>query len=358
MLNRTAKKFALSELHAGMVMAELLTTEDGKVILNSGTVLTDNLLELLRRWGVDKIAVYLEQQTEEYVEKDLPWSFDRAAFITHYRDTVELVRTAFKSISLFGQVPVARMQELANDKIDPLIEAPGVLNYLLMVRHTHDYTFEHSVNVAIISGIIGKWTGMHGQPLRDLIFAGLMHDIGKSQIPAEILNKPGKLTPEEMDVMRLHTSKGYYLLKELPKLPQVVMWAVLQHHERLDGSGYPLHLPAKSIHPVARIVSIADFYDAMTSDRVYRRRATPYQVMDELYTQMFAQLDTDICSTFLRHIQDYFTGCLVMLSDGRQAEIVRPGCFPTGRPLVRTSDGQFINLEQRWDINIYGLISA
>jgi len=232
------------------------------------------------------------------------------------------------------------------------------MNHMLMIRHTDDYTFEHSVNVAVLSGVIGKWMGIQGQNLRDLIFAGLMHDIGKSQVPVAILNKPGKLLPDEMEIMKMHTTKGYYLLKEVPKVPLVVMWSVLQHHERMDGSGYPLRLQGKNIHEFARIISVADIYDAMTSDRIYRRRTTPYHVIESLFQQMFDALDVSVCSKFLFHIKDYMTGSVVLLSDGRQAEIVHPGAFPVGLPLVKTSDGQFINLEQSRAIKIYGLISA
>ena len=334
-----------------------MTSDDGKAILGKGTMLTDNRIRLLERWGVERVAVEVGFTSSES-RAFLPWSFDRETFNQYYKDTVDLVKTAFKSISLFREVPVARMQELANEKIDPLIDAPGVVNHLLMIRHTDDYTFEHSVNVAILSGIIGKWMGITGQDLRDLIFSGLMHDIGKSQVPAEILNKPGKLLPDEMEIMRRHTTRGYFLLKEVPKVPMVVMLSVLQHHERMDGSGYPLRLKGADIHNFARIIAVADIYDAMTSDRVYRRRTTPYHVIDNLFDQMRAWLDPAVCSKFLYHVRDYFSGNVVMLSDGRQAEIIRPGDFPTGLPLVRTSDGHFVNLEQKRDIKIYGLVSA
>ena len=357
MLNRQVEKYSVSELQAGMIVAELMTSEDGKAILGAGTVLTDNRIRLLQQWGVDKVSVLLPQSRPETTQ-EAPWSFDRAAFNAYYNDTVDLVKTAFKSISLFREVPVARMQELANEKIDPLVDAPGVMNHLLMIRHTDDYTFEHSVNVAVLSGVIGKWMGLKGQNLRDLIFAGLMHDIGKSQVPPEILNKPGKLSAEEMDIMKRHTIQGYYLLKEVPRTPLVIMWSVLQHHERMDGSGYPLHLRGSNIHEFARIISVADVYDAMTSDRVYRRRTTPYHVVEALFRQMFNVLDPVVCSKFLYHVKDFMTGNIVMLSDGRQAEIVHPGAFPAGLPLVKTTDGQFINLEQKRDITIYGLISA
>lgn len=355
MLNRQIRKCSLSELQAGMIVAELMASDDGKSILAEGTILTDNRIRLLQHWGVEQVSVLagLPDQTTT-----LPWSFDRVAFNHYYKETVDLVKTAFNSISLFREVPVTRMQELANEKIDPLIDAPGVVNHLLMIRHTDDYTFEHSVNVAILSGIIGKWLGIVGQDLRDLIFSGLMHDIGKSQVPPEILNKPGRLLPNEMEIMRRHTTQGYFLLKEVSRVPTVVMLAVLQHHERMDGSGYPLQMKGRDIHRFARIIAVADIYDAMTSDRVYRRRTTPYHVVENLFEQMFAWLDPEVCSAFLQHIRDYFVGNVVMLSDGRQAEVVRPGDFPTGLPLVRTSDGQFINLEQKRQIKIYGLVSA
>ncbi len=357
MLSRQVQKYDVNQLHAGMIVAELMTSEDGKAILSRGTVLTNSLIRLLNQWGIEKVAIQLPEGKHAY-EPAMPWSFDRAAFNAYYKDTVDLVKTAFNSISLFREVPVARMQELANQKIDPLVDAPGIMNHLLMIRHTNDYTFEHSVNVAILSGVLGKWMGIRRQDLRVLIFGGRRHDIGKSLIPADVLNNPGKMLPQDLAIMRMHASKGDYLLREVPQVPTVVLWAVLQHHERMDGSGYPLKLKGDGIHKFARIISVADTYDAMTSDRVYRRRTTPYHVIDELFDQMSATLDPVVCSTFLYHVKDFMSGNIVLLSDGRQAKIVHPGNYPNGLPLVETADGQFVNLEKKRDIKIYGLISA
>ena len=119
-----------------------------------------------------------------------------------------------------------------------------------------------------------------------------------------------------------------------------------------------MHLRGGNIHEFARIIAVADVYDAMTSDRIYRRRTTPYHVVETIFRQMMDVLDPVICSKFLYHVKDYMIGNIVMLSDGRQAEIIHPGCFPLGLPLVKTADGQFLNLEQKRDITIYGLISA
>ena len=350
-LNRQVEKYSVSELQAGMIVAELMTSEDGKAILGAGTVLTDNRIRLLQQWGVDRVSVLLPQSRPETAQ-ETPWSFDREAFNAYYKDTVDLVKTAFKSISLFREVPVARMQELANEKIDPLVDAPGVMNHLLMIRHTDDYTFEHSVNVAVLSGVIGKWMGLKGQNLRDLIFAGLMHDIGKSQVPPEILNKPGKLSAEEMDIMKRHTIQGYYLLKEVPRTPLVIMWSVLQHHERMDGSGYPLSLPGKKIDICGRIIAIADIYSAMTSMRSYGKRRTSYDAAATLQSDMFGKLDSQVCLQFLGRLRQFFQGNMVRLNDGRDAEVVFLNPADDSRPMVRTADGTVVDLGRSRDFSI------
>ena len=357
MLKRLTKRYSISELQAGMIVAELVSSDSGSAILSEGSVLTENMIRLLAHWGIERISISLEELSGK-PNNVLPWTFDRQNFLDYYTETVDIVKTAFKSISLFGEVPVSKMQELANQRIDPLLEAPGVFNHLLMIRHTDDYTFEHSVNVAILSGILGKWMGISGGVLRDLIFAALLHDVGKSQIPPEILNKPGKLSPNEMGIMRTHTTKGYYLLKELPNVPETALFGVLQHHERNDGSGYPLRLQSGQIHEFAKIIAVVDIYDAMTSDRVYRRKETPYFAVEAINSLMYSELDPWVCSNFLHNVRDYMTGNLVLLSDGREAEIVYTGKFPIARPLVRTAEGQFIDLETNRQVGIVELLSA
>ncbi|MDU2065889.1 MAG: HD domain-containing phosphohydrolase, partial [Sporomusaceae bacterium] len=177
-------------------------------------------------------------------------------------------------------------------------------------------------------------------------------------IPLAVLNKPERLLDEEMAVMKMHTLYGYDLLKNVPGISKQVLAGVVQHHERLDGTGYPFGLAAEKIEPFGRIIAVADIYDALTSDRVYHKKTTPFAVVELLIEEMFGALDPTVCTVFLNNVRDYFLGNRVLLNTGEQAEVVYLGQFLGSRPIVKTEDGDFVDLERRKEVTIVKLVRA
>lgn len=226
-------------------------------------------------------------------------------FLLPHRETVELIAAAFEKERIFREVPIAECKELAGTYIELMIDVIGVASHLSQLRAHNQYTFRHAINVARISGLIGRWLGYTGEILKDLILAGLLHDIGKILILSEILDKPGTLTTKEMDVVKKHSAHGYDLVKGLKITSDKVNISILQHHERLDGSGYPFGLSKDKISVFARIIAIADVYDAMTSERVYRKKMPPFVAADVIAGDMCDKLDPDIVLPFLARIRDY-----------------------------------------------------
>lgn len=352
------KPYSLDEAKAGMEVGRMVLTQDDKVILSEGTILTDSMLQSLRFWNVHTVFIKEALTPQAQLEFSIPETAVQREFYAEYETTVNLVKNSFSKIRFFKDIPLADMRALANTSIEPLINATGVINHLNMVRRQDDYTFHHSVNVAIISGLLGKWLGYNAAELKDLMLTGLLHDVGKTQIPLEILNKPGKLTADEMEIMKLHTTRGYKLLQEKGDLPLGVVHGILQHHERFDGSGYPMAVPGSQIHKYAKIIAIADIYDAMTSDRVYHRKTTPFVVVEMLVGEMFDKLDPEIGAVFLNNVRDYFLGNIVELSDGRQAEVIYLGQFMAARPIVLTEDKEYIDLERDKTLSIVKVVNA
>jgi putative nucleotidyltransferase with HDIG domain len=316
------------------------------------------MIEGLKFWDISSVFIKERLSTVHVIDFSIPETALQRKFYTDYEDTVSLLRDAFTKIRFFNEVSLAAMRELINDSIEPLINSNGVINHMQMVRRQDDYTFHHSVNVAVICGMLGKWLGYSGDDLKDLMLAGLLHDVGKTQIPIEILNKPGKLTPEEMEIMRLHTIRGYHLVRGMSNVSRGVIYGVLQHHERFDGSGYPFAVPGDKIHKHAKIIAIADIYDAMTSDRVYHRKASPFAVVEMIVEEMFDKLDPAIGAVFLNNVRDYFVGNIVELSDGRQAEVIYLGQFMASRPIVMTQDQEYIDLECNKSLSIVKVARA
>lgn len=352
------KPYALGEVQPGMEIGRMVLTPDDKVILSEGTIITDSMLKGLQFWNITTVFIKQALSAEPNLDFSIPETAGQKKFYADYDSTVSVVKDSFAKIRFFKEVPLITMQKLASDAIEPLINSAGVINHMNLVHRQDDYTFHHSVNVAIICGVLGKWLGYTGKEWQDLILTGLLHDIGKTQIPLEILNKPGKLTTAEMEIMQQHTTRGYKLLHEKKEIPNGVIHGILQHHERFDGSGYPLAVPGEQIHKYARIIAVADIYDAMTSDRVYHRKVSPFAVAEMIVGEMFKKLDPEIVTIFLNNVRDYFVGNIVELSDGRQAEVIYLGQFMAARPIVVTEDNEYIDLECNKTISIAKIIRA
>ena len=206
------------------------------------------------------------------------------------------------------------------------------------MHSSDDSVYVHSLNVSLICRQIGKWIKADDATLDMLTLAGLLHDIGKLKIPTELLNKPGKYTDEEFAQVRLHTQYGYELLKPLP-LDAHIKLAALSHHERCDGTGYPNGLTTNDIDPYARVVAIADVYDAMTTARSYRAPLCAFQVL-----------------AFLNRIAGTYQNHRILLSDGRSANIVMLNDKQLSRPIVQLDDGSCIDLSTAGDLHIQAVL--
>lgn len=222
------------------------------------------------------------------------------------------------------------------------------------LRSVDDSIYVHSLNVALISRMIGKWLKMSAEDLETLTLAGLLHDIGKSLIPDDLLNKQDKLTDEEYDLLCQHSQLGYDLLMPLPLDPRVKK-AALMHHERCDGSGYPGKSTTDEIDDFAHIIAIADVYDAMTAARTYRAALCPFQVIAEFEKDGLQKYKPKYILTFLEHIASTYQNNRVLLSDGRAANIVLLNRNHLSKPLVQLNNGECIDLA-RSELYINSLI--
>lgn len=351
------KRVFVNDLVPGLEIGKAVITEEGTVVLSEGTIVTPSLIDRLRQWGI--LTVFVRYEAGQVpVFQETPSSAIQRVFADEYEEIIQSLRKAFETMRYRKEVPVEALQVLAEDAVDSLAEVSGSLNHLHMVKSGGDYTYQHSLNVAVISGVLGRWLGYTGAELRELVFAGLIHDIGKTQIPLEILNKPGKLLASEMEIMKKHTTRGYNLIKDRKDLSARILYSVLQHHERMDGSGYPLGVPGEKIHPFAKIIAVADIFDAMTANRSYQKSASPFDVVQILVQEMFNKLDPEICTVFHDNVRDYFVGNIVELSDGRTAEVLYIAQFVGARPIVRAYDGEFLDLEKRKDITITSVVKT
>ncbi|WP_378955722.1 HD-GYP domain-containing protein [Pelosinus sp. sgz500959] len=350
----------ICDVQTGMILAKDVLTENGRVLLSQGVRLTDQCISALRKRECPFVEVVYNERIDFHTKfryKHNKVVRSKTAFEGFYQETVQIIKEAFESIRLSNHLPLDVIHRLVDSHIGPLMDTYGALEYIQNIRVHCDYTYRHSINVAIISGILGKAIELKKSQLEDLVIAGLLHDIGKISITLDILNKPGKLTQEEMELMKTHPENGYQFLLQYSQLAESVKRGVLHHHERNDGSGYPKGLTKNQISYYGKIVSIADIYDAMTTDRVYRKKLTPFSVAETLVEQMYHQLDPNLCLAFLNTIKSSVANSIVSLSNGQQGEVVYLHPTPTISPIIKLMDGTFLDLAKNKEIGILDIIN-
>jgi HD-GYP domain-containing protein (c-di-GMP phosphodiesterase class II) len=226
------------------------------------------------------------------------------------------------------------MQEASSTLVSEVTADPQAVAALVFLLQCDDYTVEHSADVAILMVAIGRVLDVPLPELRILALGGLMHDAGKQRVPPGILDKPGKLSPAEFEEIRKHPQHGFDLLGECANCPQVVRTVALQHHERLDGSGYPAGLTQTELHPYSCIAAVADTFDAMTADRSYRKGQSPRQAVLELYGAAGKRLDTSAVQALIKLVGVYPVGTRVVLNAGQRGLVIAPNPNDSTRPAV------------------------
>lgn len=231
-----------------------------------------------------------------------------------YSQATKAVRSMMEDMKAGRYIEEEAAQVVASEMVDSCIRNEDALVSLTTLRGHDEYTFTHSVNVAVYSLVLGNTLGMTEEELRRFGVAVLLHDVGKMLVPPEILHKPGKLTREEFEVMKLHVERGVAFLREsFPENDEVLIVAQA-HHERIDGSGYPKGLTGNDVPIWGQIAAIGDIFDALTSRRCYKKEMTPHQALSLMYQLSGGELDTLLVERFIESVGIYPIGSLVKLS--------------------------------------------
>lgn len=291
---------------------------------------------------------------------DIPAADSKAIadFNLQYGKIVKRVHAALEFTRYRNQVPVDEFAQVAEQCLTMMKTTRGLVSLLSGARDFDEYFFQHMVNVGLLAGILAKWSGADETQQREFIMAGLLHDVGKTRIPEELLNKPRLLEREEMAFVRKHTQLGVGLLERSGVTSATILNAAEQHHERIDSSGYPYGLPGKEISYVGRVVAVADLYVAMTSNRAYRRSVSPFHVMETLSDDMYGKLDPEICALFLHNIYDHLVGSSVLLNNGVQAKIIYVDKDRHKQPVVATAEGECVDLNQERELQIAEILAT
>lgn len=360
-------RVSLANLKPGMQVADDVYNQNYQLILPKGVVITEQILPRLVFYGIKQVPVFCEKASS--VAPDTPAGSDsgkthaqrvrESSDFLQYSDAFYEAKDHFQyTLTDIAErdtyIDVNQLFETTADILKHARTSYQVFDMLHNMRHFDDSTFAHSLNVSIICNIMGKWLHMPESEIRLLTVSGLLHDIGKLLVPPEIITKPDKLTADEYAIIQTHSRLGYDLLSKQDLDPRVALVA-LCHHEKYDGSGYPLHISGAKIPAFARIVCIVDIYEAMTADRVYRKGICPFEVIRQFESEGFRKYDAEYVLTFLKGIAQTYMYETVLLNNEEQGEIVMINENALSRPMLRTSSG-FLNLAKEPDLKIVQIL--
>ncbi|MUT68461.1 HD-GYP domain-containing protein [Paenibacillus sp. NEAU-GSW1] len=327
----------------GDKLAKPIFQDNGSVLLGEGVELNERFINRLHTLGID--VIYIEDGLTEDLVPDETLSDETRR---HAADVIYKTMNSFKEQSPIKGRAIApdlgrTFRNVFGEIMTELSTRPNVLVNLTSIHTTDGYLFQHAVNVAVLAGVMGIAKGYNRNQLEELGVGALMFDIGMTRVPKELLNKSGKLTPEERAIVENHTKDGFDILRKYHDISIVSAHCALQHHERYDGTGYPRGLKRDEIHMYAQIVAIADVYDALTSPRPHRKRYTPSEAIEFLFAAGNTYFDFDLIKLFCRHISIYPVSTTLLLSSGQIGVVSVNSELALHRPrirIIREADGK------------------
>lgn len=342
----------VSECRIGAVLAEDIFNYNKIKALSKNTIINQYIKKKLLELGVFKISIYENDRDREDFTNNTEYNNFKKEYDNIIGSTQKLILDIFAS----NDVNCNKIIELANNIYDTVFEAEYIMKYMSDLKDVDEYTFIHSVNVAFYSMLIGRWMKMSEDEMKILIQAGVLHDIGKMKVDNKVLNKPDRLTHNEFEEMKNHAIYGYNIIKEKSYINDNIKAAILSHHERMDGSGYPYGLCGGNINLYARIIAIADTYDAMTSNRVYKKKVTPFKSFNMFLTEGLSIYDIEILNIFLNNISTYYIGSNVILSNGEKGKVVYIPPYDILSPIVKVENNYLDFSKKNENISIEDVI--
>ena len=376
------KAFAVRSLLPEMLIGRTVYDGDTEVVLvEGGTVLDRATIKILKEKGIASVyvdedsilaAVEKEKASKEGAPKAAAFEGNVAPerdvkldekYEEDYRYVYGEMEKLFQEAAATGKLNMDILQPvMASGRLRDLYrEGATAVSMIYTMNQEGDYNLHHCVHLAILGGLMAKWMGLTGIDRQNLVLAGLFLDIGKQFIDKELLEKKGRLTEEEFDILKNHVVDSFKLLESSELSGRAdLMNGVIQHHERNDGSGYPSGLEADRISTFGKVLAVLDSYDAMASSRTYAEKRSPFEVFKILYADVLdGKLDSEYAVLFMRKLNAALNGCWLRLSDGTAGRIVYiDESRVTAMPVVQLVDGGFIDLNTVKDITVVEIMTA
>lgn len=326
----------------GTILAKTIYNGSGQILLQEGVELNDRMIKRLKDLNILYIYIEDERTADIRYKESIPRELKQKA--------IKTIEATFQQIDLNASTASSIVLEKASKKfvdtirqlLNEIKSNEELLSLLSDVLTYDEYIFTHSYNVTLYSLAIGLELDLPEKELETLGLGAILHDVGKINIPDEILLKPGKLTDDEFEIVKQHSEVGFQLLKNVHNLSLLVAHSAYQHHERLNGSGYPRGIKGNEIHLFGKIIAVADVFDAVTSNRVYRKAMLPHNGLEILFAGSGTLFEEKIVNAFRRSVVIYPTGMTVQLSNGLKGVVSNQNHGLCDRPIIRIleEDGQ------------------
>jgi putative nucleotidyltransferase with HDIG domain len=344
-------KLDLNCLPVNQRLARNIYDEDGNLLLAQDIILEARHIEQLLIKGYRE--VYLQEEKlpveQTVIEKKIVSS--KSSLSPEMGTAVEHIKEFMLRVSAGHAITRSQVEETIDLIYPEIVGTTNILNQIRLLRQKDEYTMKHSVSVSVIAVKIGESMGIPEGSLRSLGIAALLHDIGKARISIDLINKPTELTLQEFQEIQKHPLHGFKIVQDM-KIPDTeVVTAILQHHEHYDGSGYPFRVFGRKLHIFSRIIAVADVFDALTSDRPYRKAIPLFDALDEVVNNSVGHLDPIITRRLATYILNMIPGEIVKLNDGSTASVVLVNRDEPHRPMVRTGN-HFINLKEERRLHV------
>jgi putative nucleotidyltransferase with HDIG domain len=329
----------LDRCQPGIKLGKSIYHENGKVLLAEGTELTERLIDRLKKFNI--FTVYIEDKESEGIEivESIPEELRIEAMnlITEGLNSIAGLNSNISNIQ--GMIKTGRavrsIQKIYRDILSCLKENRTALNLLASTKVHENYVYTHSLNVSIYACQLAIENGLPLKNIEEIGLGAMLHDVGMMYLPQDLINKPGKLSNKEYEQIKSHSELGFEILRDFHEIPLTVSHCALQHHERIDGTGYPRGLNGNEIHNYAKILSVADVFDAITGHRAYRRGVLPHEGIEILYSGSGTQFERKQVQLFRDCIAIYPQGLTIKLNDGRAGIVTKYNFNSVGRPEIR-----------------------
>ena len=340
----------VNQLRPGMYVIAIASQTGAMEIAQTGLVTNRQQVDVLIRRGVLTVRVDLARSKLPGIEQVVSPSPSHSAGSARpagsgegrelkirrlYQEARELQGKFIRHLKAGEPIDITPLAAVAEEMVDTMFTHGDAMLCLARIRAKDAYLMEHSMNVAILLANFGRYLGLERNVLKELTLGGLLHDVGKIMTPDEVLNKPGKLTDEEFGVMRQHVVHSYDILSNTAGITPTMLEVAANHHERLDGTGYPQRLKGEQLSLYTRMSGIVDVYDAVTADRVYKQGMQPTQAFRVLLKGIDQHFDAELVTKFIKCMGVYPVGTLVQLSNQRLAVVMQRNEQQPLKPMVK-----------------------